>query len=56
MKTFWLYFGTLLITAVRMPANSDSTAIKYKAREDLKSLSQNELVPYIYFCDIKQFE
>ena len=56
MKTFWLYYGSKVITAVRMPANSDSTSIKCKARDDMKFLGELENMQYIYFCDIKIFE
>lgn len=31
MKTFWLYYGTLLVAAVRLPASASDHDVKVKA-------------------------
>ena len=31
MKTFWIFYGEMVMTAVRLPANADSQDVFYKA-------------------------
>lgn len=50
-KTFWLYFGQIIVTSVRMPINSTDSEVKNHAIENAKILTAgtgDSLESFIY--------